>query len=172
MAKLIVQMAKYSTRTFSYTPKDSLLTLPVSNACLRFSRSIATTRYLKADRLYTDNHEWIIIDGKVGTVGISNYAQEALGDIVYAQIPDIESVIEKGVECGALESVKAASEVYSPVSGKIIEKNEEVEKTPSLINSSCYEKGWLFKIELSNLDEIKKLMDENKYKLYIESNPK
>lgn len=68
--------------------------------------------------------------------------------------------------------MKAASEVYSPVSGKIIEKNEEVEKTPSLINSSCYEKGWLFKIELSNLDEIKKLMDENKYKLYIESNPK
>lgn len=74
-------------------------------------------------------------------------------------------------ECGALESVKAASELYSPVSGKIIEKNEVVEKTPSLINSSCYEKGWLFKIELKNPDEIKDLMNEESYNLYLKSDP-
>nr|XP_012138571.1 PREDICTED: protein arginine N-methyltransferase 5 isoform X4 [Megachile rotundata] len=127
-------------------------------------------RFLK-DRLYTDRHEWITIDGKIGTVGISKYAQEALGDVVYAQLPDVASNIEKGAECGALESVKAASELYSPVSGKIIEKNETVEKTPSLVNTSCYEEGWLFKIELSHPDEVKTLMDEKSYNLYLESDP-
>ncbi|XP_054013107.1 glycine cleavage system H protein, mitochondrial [Hylaeus anthracinus] len=171
MAKLIMQMAKYTTRTFSYIGKDSLLTSPVSKVALRVSRSIATTRCLNAERLYTEKHEWITIDGNVGIVGISNYAQESLGDVVYAQLPDVGSVIEKEAECGALESVKAASELYSPVSGKIIDKNEAVEKTPGLVNSSCYEKGWLFKVELSNVDEIKNLMDENAYNLYLKSDP-
>lgn len=74
-------------------------------------------------------------------------------------------------ECGALESVKAASELYSPVSGKVIEKNEEVEKTPSLINTSCYEKGWLFKVELNKFDELKGLMNEETYNEFLKSDP-
>ncbi|XP_043249004.1 glycine cleavage system H protein, mitochondrial [Colletes gigas] len=171
MVKLVVQMAKYTARTFSYISKDSLLTPPVSKASLCLSRSIATSRCLNAERLYTKSHEWITVDGNVGTIGISNYAQEALGDVVYAQLPDVESVIQKEDECGALESVKAVSELLSPVSGKVIEKNEIIEKTPGLVNSSCYEKGWLFKIELNNMDEIKNLMDENAYNLFLKSDP-
>lgn len=83
-----------------------------------------------------------VVDG-VGTVGISNYAQEALGDIVYAQLPDVNTELAQKDECGALESVKAASELYSPVSGKVTEKNAKVEETPSLINTSCYKEGKL-----------------------------
>lgn len=81
--------------------------------------------------------------GKVGTIGISKYAQEALGDIVYAQLPEIGTELAQKDECGALESVKAASEVYSPVSGKVTEKNLAVEETPALINTSCYDQGLL-----------------------------
>lgn len=171
MAKVIAQMRKFTTRTFPCVSRENLFTFTPPKVSLNVSRSIATTRYLRADRLYTERHEWITIDGKIGTVGISNYAQEALGDVVYAQLPDVDTDIEKGAECGALESVKAASELYSPVSGKIIEKNETVEKTPGLVNTSCYEKGWLFKIELSHLDEIKNLMDEKSYNLYLKSDP-
>ncbi|KAJ9601447.1 hypothetical protein L9F63_000395, partial [Diploptera punctata] len=93
------------------------------------------------ERLYTDKHEWVSIDGTTGTIGISHYAQDALGDVVYAQLPDIGTEVVKKDECGALESVKAASELYCPVSGKVVEKNTQVEDTPGLINQSCYEKG-------------------------------
>ena len=171
MAKVIARMTKYTARTFPSVSRENLFTLTSTKVSFNVSRSIATTRCLRADRLFTKRHEWIIIDGKIGTVGISNYAQESLGDVVYAQLPDAENEIEKEAECGALESVKAASELYSPVSGKVIEKNEAVEKTPSLINSSCYEKGWLFKIELKNPDEIKDLMNEESYNLYLKSDP-
>ncbi|KZC08383.1 PREDICTED: glycine cleavage system H protein, mitochondrial [Dufourea novaeangliae] len=171
MAKLVAQIAKCTAGSLSCTSKGSLFSRPVSRASLYLSRSIANTRCLRAERLYTEKHEWITVDGKIGIVGISSYAQEALGDIVYAQLPDAGSAIEKEAECGALESVKAASELYSPVSGKVIEKNEAVEKKPGLVNSSCYDKGWLFKIELKNLDEVKNLMNEEAYNSYLKSNP-
>ncbi|XP_017763863.1 PREDICTED: glycine cleavage system H protein, mitochondrial [Eufriesea mexicana] len=169
MAKVIAQMTKYTVRTFPRTSRESLFSLSASKTSLNFSRSISGTRCLNAERLYTEKHEWITVDGNIGIVGISNHAQEALGDIVYAQLPDVGSLIEKEVECGALESVKAASELYSPVSGKIIEKNDTLEKTPNIINTSCYEKGWLFKIELSNPDDLKGLMNEEAYNLYLKS---
>ncbi|XP_076246828.1 glycine cleavage system H protein, mitochondrial [Calliopsis andreniformis] len=171
MAKLVAQMVKYTARTFKCASRESLLTFPISKVSLNVSRSIVTTQCLKAERLYTEKHEWLVVDGNIGMVGISNYAQQALGDVVYAQLPDVGSVIEKEAECGALESVKAASELYSPVSGKVIEKNDAVEKTPGLVNTSCYEKGWLFKVELSNLDEVKNLMDEKAYEEYLKSDP-
>ncbi|XP_031846766.1 glycine cleavage system H protein, mitochondrial [Nomia melanderi] len=171
MAKLVVHMAKYAVRSFSCASKENLLSFPISRMSLHLSRSIATTQCLKADRLYTETHEWIIVDGKVGIIGISDHAQKSLGDVVYAQLPDVESVIEKGAEVGALESVKAVSDLCSPISGKVIEKNEAVEKTPAIINSSCYDKGWLFKVELSNLDEIKDLMNEEAYNSYLKSDP-
>ncbi|CAG9821793.1 unnamed protein product [Phaedon cochleariae] len=122
-----------------------------------------------AERLYTDKHEWVEINNKIGTIGISEYAQEALGDVVYAQLPDVDTVLLQKDECGALESVKAASEIYSPVSGKVVEKNVGVEDTPSLINSSCYEKGWLFRVELTNESEISKLMSESQYKEFLKT---
>ncbi|XP_057665762.1 glycine cleavage system H protein, mitochondrial [Diorhabda carinulata] len=122
-----------------------------------------------AERLYTNKHEWVEVQGKIGIVGISQYAQEALGDVVFAQLPDVDTVLKQKDECGALESVKAASEIYSPISGKVLEKNIEVEDKPSLINTSCYEKGWLFKVELSNESEIKELMTEDKYKEFLKT---
>ncbi|KAK9871330.1 hypothetical protein WA026_011597 [Henosepilachna vigintioctopunctata] len=121
------------------------------------------------ERRFTEKHEWVEVDGKIGTIGISNYAQEALGDVVYAQLPDLNRIIKQKDECGALESVKAASEIFSPVSGKIIQKNTEVEEVPSLINSSCYEKGWLFKVELTNESEVDNLMTEDQYKKFLKA---
>ncbi|CAH1366084.1 glycine cleavage system H protein, mitochondrial isoform X2 [Tenebrio molitor] len=144
---------------------------PFLNKCRHHvtNRLIHTGRYILTDRLYTDKHEWIEFDGKIGKIGISQYAQEALGDVVYAQLPDVDTVLKQKDECGALESVKAASEVYSPISGKVIEKNVKVEETPSLINTSCYDKGWLFKVELSNKGELKSLMNEEQYDEFLKT---
>lgn len=102
------------------------------------------------ERKYTDKHEWVRLNGNIGEIGISNYAQEALGDVVFAQLPDIGANLSQKDECGALESVKAASEIYAPVSGTVTEINTEVESTPGLINTSCYEKGSLCKNMLKN----------------------
>lgn len=88
---------------------------------------------------------------------------------MFAQLPDVGAVLSQGDECGALESVKAASELYSPVSGTVTEKNTEVEETPGLINSSTYDKGWLFKVKLSKQDEVDTLMNEKKYDEYLKS---
>ncbi|CAG9770966.1 unnamed protein product [Ceutorhynchus assimilis] len=143
--------------------------------CRRFLQNFSSPRFIHtslkvyAERLFTEKHEWVKLDGKIGTIGISDYAQEALGDVVYAQLPDVNTEIKQKEECGALESVKAASEIYSPVSGKVIEKNEAVEETPSLINTSCYDKGWLFKLELANESELKELMTETKYTEFLKT---
>lgn len=125
--------------------------------------------FYKSDRRYTEKHEWVRVDGDIGIVGISNYAQEALGDVVFAQLPEPGTKLTKSEECGALESVKAASEVYSPVSGTVTEKNVNVEETPSLVNSSCYDNGWLFKVKLSQKDEIDSLLTEDKYNEFLKT---
>jgi len=151
------------------------------NALTKFAKFNAHTKYLSnirqfsvspalfTGRKYTEKHEWVQVNGEIGVVGISNYAQEALGDVVFAQLPDVGAVLAQGDECGALESVKAASELYSPVSGTVTEKNTEVEETPGLINSSTYDKGWLFKVKLSKQDEVDTLMNEEKYDEYLKS---
>lgn len=95
--------------------------------------------------------------------------QEALGDVVFAELPEAGVTVKKGEECGALESVKAASELFSPVSGTVLEKNVEVEGKPGLINTSCYDEGWLFKVKLSQPDEVDSLMTEDKYNEYLKS---
>ena len=128
-----------------------------------------STTHFNFGRKYTDKHEWIEMEGKVGTVGISHYAQDALGDVVYAQLPDVGQDVTQKEECGALESVKAASELYSPVTGKVVEKNVAVEDKPGLINMSCYEKGWLFKVELSNPQQVDELMDEDQYQQFLKN---
>lgn len=121
------------------------------------------------DRRYTDKHEWVLVDGAVAVVGISNYAQEALGDVVFAQLPDVGAQLTAAEECGALESVKAASELFSPISGRVVAKNEAVEESPALINTSCYDKGWLFKVEYSERSEVEALMDEQQYEAFLKS---
>lgn len=129
-------------------------------------------KYSSGPRKYSDRHEWVVVHKGIGTVGISNYAQESLGDVVFAQLPDPGTKLKAGDECGALESVKAASEIYSPVSGTVAEKNKDVENKPGLINSSCYEQGWLFKLELSDLEELDKLMSEKEYETFLKTDEK
>ena len=123
----------------------------------------------KASRLFTDRHEWVVVDNEVGTVGISQYAQESLGDVVFAQLPEPKTLVNEGEECGALESVKAASEIYSPVTGVVTEKNTEVENKPALINTNFYDKGWLFKLKLTKPEELTTLMTEEQYETFLKS---
>ncbi|XP_016955894.1 glycine cleavage system H protein, mitochondrial [Drosophila biarmipes] len=133
-------------------------------------RAFHLTSLLAKERRYTNKHEWVeLVSGNNAIVGISSYAQEALGDVVFAQLPDPGTELKQDDECGALESVKAASEVYSPVTGKVTEKNAQVEDTPALVNSSCYEKGWLFKVDLKNPQELDALMTEEQYKTFVSS---
>ncbi|XP_015598280.1 glycine cleavage system H protein, mitochondrial [Cephus cinctus] len=170
MARFVTQITKLAVRTICVQDSQFLATASRPASIFKI-RHITTSQCVRAERWYTDKHEWITVEGNIGTVGISHYAQDALGDVVYAQLPDVGVTISKNEECGALESVKAASEVISPISGKVLEKNEAVESKPGLINSSCYEDGWLFKIELSNREEIKTLMDEKSYDQYLKSDP-
>lgn len=123
----------------------------------------------QSPRLFTDRHEWVVVEKDIGTVGISQYAQESLGDIVFAQLPEIGSNVAAGDECGALESVKAASEIYTPVTGIITETNSEVEKKPALINTNYYDKGWLFKVKLMKLEELDNLMTEEAYEKFLKT---
>merc|ERR1711990_1280789 len=119
------------------------------------------------ERFFTKKHEWVEVDGAKGTVGISKYAADALGDVVYAQLPEPGDTLAAGDECGALESVKAASEVYSPVSGAVTEKNVVVEDGPALINQSAEDEGWLFKLDLTAAGEVSELMDNAAYEAYL-----
>ncbi|KRX39837.1 Glycine cleavage system H protein, mitochondrial, partial [Trichinella murrelli] len=116
-----------------------------------------------ANRKYTEKHEWISVDNKIGTVGLTDYAQEALGEVVYIELPELQTELKQFAECGVVESVKAASDIYSPVSGTVAEVNQALEENPSLINKSCYDDGWLFKVEVANESELDTLMDEDKY---------
>lgn len=167
MAQYVKQVIRCTARTIVLANKTQTFSAVLNKSSLR---GVSTTRWTSSpERWYTEKHEWVEIDGKVGTIGISHYAQDALGDVVFAQLPDVGSSINQKDECGALESVKAASELYSPVTGKVIEKNEAVEKSPGLINTSCYENGWLFKVELADPEEVKKLMDEKKYDQFLKT---
>ena len=116
---------------------------------------------------YSEDHEWISVDGDIGTVGITNHAQSQLGDIVFIELPEVGRIIEAGGEAGVIESVKAASDLFSPVTGKIVEINEALDSEPSLANSDPSGNGWFFKIKLSDTDELDSLMDEASYKELI-----
>jgi len=112
---------------------------------------------------YTQDHEYIRLEGNIGTVGISNYAQEQLGDIVFVELPAIGATFKKGDEAAVVESVKAASEIYAPASGKVVEINDALSDEPGLINSDPANGGWIFKIEVSDSGELDSLMDEAAY---------
>ena len=112
---------------------------------------------------YTNDHEYVRIDGDIGIVGITNYAQEQLGDIVFVELPEIGKTIKKGDEAAVIESVKAASEVYAPVSGEVVEVNSALEGEPGLVNAAPEAGGWLFKIRPTDTGELDSLMDEAAY---------
>ncbi|TPX34164.1 hypothetical protein SmJEL517_g03095 [Synchytrium microbalum] len=116
-----------------------------------------------ATRKYTPDHEWVTISGDVATVGITDYAQKALGDVVYCELPGVGKVYAEKDQMGAVESVKAASDIYAPVSGTVVEANKALEKEPTLLNNSPYEEGWIAKIKISKPSEFDSLMDEKAY---------
>ena len=118
---------------------------------------------------FTREHEWVRVDGDTATVGISNHAQEALGDIVFAEVPDAGRRLNKGQEAAVVESVKAASDVYAPVAGEVIEGNQAIADDPSLINSDPEGDGWFFKLKLDNPGEVEGLMDEAAYREWIQT---
>ena len=118
-------------------------------------------------RYFTKDHEWISIDGDTATVGISNHAQEALGDIVFAEAPEAGRQVSKGQEAAVVESVKAASDVYAPVSGEVVEGNPAIADDPSIVNRDPEGEGWFFKLKLSNPGELDGLMDEAAYQEFL-----
>jgi glycine cleavage system H protein len=118
---------------------------------------------------FTQEHEWIKVDGDTATVGITDHAQEALGDIVFTEVPDAGKQLNKGQEAAVVESVKAASDVYSPVSGEVIEGNQAVVDDPSLVNSDPEGGGWFFKLKLADAGELDGLMDEGAYRDWVKT---
>src|SRR6201996_4628428 len=118
-------------------------------------------------RYFTEDHEWVDVDGDIGTVGISEYAQGQLGDIVFVDVPEDGKHVTKGDEAAVVESVKAASDVYSPVSGTVIEGNAALADHPGLVNSDPEGEGWFFKLTLSDPSELEGLMDEAKYEAFV-----
>jgi glycine cleavage system H protein len=118
---------------------------------------------------FTKEHEWIRVEGDTATVGISNHAQEALGDIVFAEVPEAGRRVSKGQEAAVVESVKAASDVYAPVSGEVIQGNQAIADDPALINRDPEGEGWFFKLKLANPGEVESLMDEAAYREWVKT---
>ncbi len=123
---------------------------------------------IPAELKYTTDHEWGKVENDTITVGITDFAQSSLGDIVFVELPDVGSKIEKGSSFGVVESIKSVSDLYSPVSGEVIEKNEELESTPELCNENAYS-AWMIKVKITNTDELSEMMDSNKYEEFCQS---
>lgn len=119
---------------------------------------------------YTKSHEWVRVDDEgTATIGITDHAQELLGDLVFVELPEVGAELGAGAECAVVESVKAASDVFSPVSGEVIEVNEVLADAPETINQDAYEDGWIFRVRLADPDELGALMDADAYAEYAES---
>lgn len=119
------------------------------------------------DLYYTESHEWVRVEGDIATVGISDFAQHELGDIVFVELPEVGMKVASGEPCGSIEAVKAVEDMISPLSGKIVERNTDLEDSPDLMNKSPYEDGWLIKIRLSDKDELDNLLSAVEYKKII-----
>lgn len=121
-----------------------------------------------ADIRYTEDHEYVRVEGDIGTIGISQYAQEQLGDVVYVELPESGKTLAKGDEAAVVESVKAAAEVYTPVGGEVIEANGDLEGNPGMVNQDPEGGAWLAKLKLSDTGELEGLMDADAYKKFVE----
>jgi glycine cleavage system H protein len=122
-----------------------------------------------ADVRYTRDHEWIRPDGDVGVVGITTYAQSQLGDVVYVELPAVGKQLEQGAEAAVVESVKAASEVYSPVAGEVVAVNDALEAAPAMVNEDAEGKGWFLKLKLADPKQLGALMSAEEYQRYVET---
>ena len=121
------------------------------------------------NRKYAKSHEWVKIDGDIATVGISDHAQDALGDITFVELPEVDDEVTQGSDCAVVESVKAASDLYAPLSGTICAVNEDLEDAPELLNEDCYDKGWIFKITDFDEAELANLLDVAGYTAQLAS---
>jgi glycine cleavage system H protein len=119
------------------------------------------------DIRYTKEHEWVRVQGKVATIGITDYAQDQMGDIVYVEMPEDGLVLSKGDAFGVVESVKSVSDVYSPLSGKVVETNDPLKDNPETVNEDPYNEGWLVKLELTDPAELDELLDARDYEAYV-----
>ena len=117
---------------------------------------------------YTEDHEWVLIEDDVVTIGITDFAQEQLGDIVFVELPEVGDALEAGKSFGVVESVKAVSDVYAPVSGEVVEINEELPDDPEVLNNSPYEDGWMIKLKLADATALDGLMDVATYQEFVE----
>ena len=123
---------------------------------------------MSSDLRYSEEHEWVSVDGDIATVGISDFAQQQLGDVVFVELPDIGRTVERGGEIAVVESVKAASEIYAPLSGEIVEVNDALADEPAKVNESPEIDGWLFKMRLKDAAEVGELMDAAAYKTFTD----
>jgi len=117
---------------------------------------------------YTEEHEWVRVDGNRVTVGITDFAQQELGDVVFVELPEIGTTVHAGEPFGSVESVKTVSELYAPISGTVVEVNEELADSPEMVNESPYEKAWMIVVETSNGDEVEKLLTADQYEKLIQ----
>lgn len=122
-----------------------------------------------ADKRYTREHEWVVLDGDIATVGITDHAQEQLGDLVHVELPELERVVAEGESCSVVESVKAASDIYAPLAGKIVEINETIVEDPSIVNSDAEGEGWFFRLELDDPATFEQLLDQDGYDEFLET---
>ncbi|MEA2771601.1 MAG: glycine cleavage system protein [Acetobacteraceae bacterium] len=122
-----------------------------------------------ADKRYTKEHEWIQLDGDIATVGITDHAQEQLGDLVHVELPELERAVAEGETVAVVESVKAASDIFAPLAGKVVEINETIGEDPSIVNSDAEGEGWFFRLELDDTDAFEALMDQDAYDEYLET---
>lgn len=122
-----------------------------------------------SNRKYTKEHEWVEVSGAEATIGISDYAQDQLGDVVYIDLPDVGQEVEKGAEAAVIESVKAASEVYAPASGEVTARNDALDDNPALVNESAEADGWFYRMKLSDPSQLDDLMDADAYAKFLET---
>lgn len=121
-----------------------------------------------SERKYTEDHEWVELEGDIGTVGITDYAQEQLGDVVFVELPDVGKALAKGDEAAVIESVKAAAEIYAPVAGEVTEVNAALNDDPSLVNADAGGKGWFIKLRIADASALEDLMDDAAYAAYTQ----
>ena len=121
------------------------------------------------DKRFTKDHEWVVLDGDIATVGITDHAQEQLGDLVHVELPELERTVTEGETCAVVESVKAAADVFAPLAGKVVEINETIAEDPSIVNSDAEGEGWFFRIELDDTDAFEALMDQDGYDEFLET---
>jgi glycine cleavage system H protein len=121
------------------------------------------------DTRFTRDHEWVRLDGDIATIGITEHAQEALGDVVFVELPAPERMVDAGEACAVVESVKAASDIYAPLAGKVVETNQAIIDEPALVNSDAMGEGWFFRLEIDDTEAFNALMDEAAYTEFLET---